>query len=76
VFREDALKKEINPGILIAAVVALALIIGFFAYRTFFTDANYTPLQGAEGDRIYSENRKKQAGHMKAGRDVPFNGGK
>lgn len=70
------MKKNIGPGVLIAAAAIVIGIVGFFAFKTFFTDPNDTPLKGAEGEKKYSEQRRGQAQRMQAGRDVPFNGGK
>lgn len=52
-------KKEISPVILIGAVVAVMAILGFVAYRTFFTDPNYTPIQGAAAEKAYDDARAK-----------------
>ncbi|MDX1931126.1 MAG: hypothetical protein SFU56_00830 [Capsulimonadales bacterium] len=55
------MKKEIHPGVIIGAIVVILGVVGFFAFKTFFTDPNYTPLQGAEGQRKYIERRSKDA---------------
>ena len=38
------MKKNVSPGVIIAVIAALVVVIGFIAYRSLFKDPNASPL--------------------------------
>jgi hypothetical protein len=55
--RRATLKQSVSPGILAAILVVVLAVIGFFAYRTFFVDPNYTPIKGEQAEKAYNQSR-------------------
>lgn len=55
------MKKEIPPGMIIAVLAVIVLVIGFFAFRTFFSNPNYTPLDDPEKMKEYQAAKQKSA---------------
>ncbi len=68
------MKQNVGSGILIGAVALVLIVVGVIAYRLFFTDPNATQLQGKEGQRIYMENRAKDADVFKRVREQQARG--
>lgn len=65
------MKKEVSPAVIISIIVVALAAVGFFAFRTFFTDPNYTPSKGAQADKEYAERRNASRQNMRAYRDQP-----
>jgi hypothetical protein len=52
-------KQNVSPVIFAVILVVVLAVVGFFAYRTFFTDPNYTPIKGAAAEKAYDQGRAK-----------------
>lgn len=57
------LKQNIPPGVMIAAIALVVLIIGFVAFRTLFKDPNINPAT-AEDIKQMDEAKAKSAIHQ------------
>jgi hypothetical protein len=52
-------EKNVSPGVFIAIIAVVLVVVGVVAYRTFFTDPNYTPIKGAAAEKAYDEGRAR-----------------
>jgi len=62
------MKKEINPYIIIGGIAVIVAVLGFFAFKMFFTSPNDTPMaEGSALQKQFEASQQQSATYQRLG---------
>lgn len=62
------MKKEINPLIIIGGIAVVVIVLGFFAFKMFFTNPNDTPMtEGSALQKEFEASQQQSATYQRLG---------